>query len=146
MFNLQEKKAWIQDLATQLILTSDDENDEGALPNQPLQYSVEEDGMQLKLEDLALFKMNTFRMLFLSKIIQLHAASGTGQIALNSNQFYLITDIIRVILREGNNEADFAVIRMVYQAAGLFGLYIGRHIKTVRVRFASSPPQPLSLH
>ena len=132
MFNLQEKKVWIQDLASQLVQFGNGQ----AQPDPFLENNngIAIDPPGLKLEDVALFKQGVMRSLFMAKCLQLHAASGRQEIGLPIERFELMTDIFRVILREGNNEADFSVIRMVYQAAGLFGICVGKHIKTIRVR------------
>jgi hypothetical protein len=50
------------------------------------------------------------------------------------SKYDLVVDMFRVILREGNNDGDVLVVRLVYLASGLFGIYAGPHLKLVRVR------------
>lgn len=57
--------------------------------------------------------------------MQLHALSGKGQLVLNLTHFELLTDVLRVILREANNDHDALSIRMVYLVAELVGTYLG---------------------
>lgn len=127
MFNLVEKKAFMTDLVTRVVGEGTKSWNRTLEPELCLAQEL------LRLEDLALFKMKDFRLLFVAKCLQLHHQSGATHTILGRNSFDLITDMFRVILREGNNDGDFLAVRLVYQAAALFGIYVGDHIKTVLV-------------
>jgi hypothetical protein len=80
----------------------------------------------LTLENLVLFKIQDFRLQFLSQCLQLHALSGKNQLVLSLTHYEVLTDVLRVILREANNEQDYLSIRMVFFLSGLVGTYLGQ--------------------
>lgn len=127
MFNLAEKKAFMADLVCKVVGEGSKSWNRTLEPDHCLAQEL------LRLEDLALFKMQDFRLLFVAKCLHLHSMSGQVHTILGRNSFDLITDMFRVILREGNNDGDFLAVRMVYQASALFGIYVGEHVKTVLV-------------
>jgi len=140
MFNLTEKKSFMSDLVARIFddpgctgkappKNLDDSGNNGHSRNTTNQLAQE----LLRLEDLALFKMQDFRLLFVARCLQLHFQSGKAYTVLSRHRFEFLVDMLRVILREGNNDGDFLAVRMVYLASGLFGIYCGEHLKLVKV-------------
>lgn len=135
MFNLGKKKEFINDLATKLIYGSSSPSSSTSSSSSPNTTSSSLARQLLTLENVALFKIHEFRVQFLAKCLQLHARARRCQVILDRNHFELHIDILRVILREGNNDGDFLALRMVYLLSGLFGVFVGDHvIISMRVR------------
>ncbi|GAB5030779.1 Hypothetical protein NocV09_00400560 [Nannochloropsis oceanica] len=118
MYNLGEKKSFINDLASKL-LGGQAILGTGHHHHRNLTTQV------LSLEDLVLFKIQEFRLQFLAKCLQIHTLSGKNHLVLSLTHFDLLTDVLRVILREANNQEDHLSIRMVYLVSELSGTYLG---------------------
>lgn len=135
MFNLNERKACIGELANSIVGGEEDGSENNGLAGEAL--SVQS---VLRIEDLALFKMADFRLLFVSKCLHTHyhrvldGKDRDGTTPLPRGKFDLLTDIFRVILREANNEGDFLSVRTVFFAANIFGMKIGDYFKPIKVR------------
>jgi hypothetical protein len=89
MFNLTEKKNFVADLVGRIISDGQQAKTRTLEPDSTLAQEL------LRLEDLALFKMQDFRLLFVAKCLQLHAASGEAYVTLGRNHFDFITDLFR---------------------------------------------------
>lgn len=84
---------------------------------------------------MSLFRVADFRLLFLARCCQLHALSGKRHVVLSAQALETLHDVLRVILREANNDGDFLAVRMVYALSGMVASYVGnggQHLQSAR--------------